>query len=108
MYKLNADITTDKGVLKAGTYKELDELLSPKEINTLLDGKYIQVFEEPISADEEKLQLEKKLSELTQEAQGLADQNGKLLKTIEQKNEKIKELENQLKELNAKKNTGKR
>ena len=57
MYKIKAEITTDKGVLEAGKVLDISKHLKPKEIKELEGAGYIEKYNENT-----KLKIKNKMS----------------------------------------------
>lgn len=104
MHKIKVEITTDKGVLKAGALTDISKHLKAKEIKELENAGYIQEYNEDVASDENEAisELEAKVEELTTQIKALASTNEELNSQIVLKDEAIKGLEAKVEELSKK------
>jgi len=110
MYKIKAEITTDKGVLEVGKVLDVSKHLKPKEIKELESAGYIEKYSEDVKSDDSNealAKLEAKVEELTTQINGLASTNEELNTQLASKDETIKELEAKVEELSKKTTTPK-
>ncbi len=101
MHKIKAEITTNKGVLKAGIVVDVTKHFKAKELKELEDAGYIERYNEEVE-DKANNELEAKVEELTTQIKALASTNEELNAQIVSKDKTIEELEAKVDELSKK------